>query len=144
MPDRPAARIHAFDWLRGLAVLVMIQTHALVLLAPARHADWLFHALLRLDGLVAPAFIFSAGFSLALVQVRAGLAAHRQAQVRKSFRRVLEVLAVASLVNVIWFAGLGRPIFFLRLDILHCIAISLLLALPLLYGLARRPGLLRW
>jgi uncharacterized membrane protein len=29
-----AARIHAFDWLRGVAVVVMIQTHSLVLLKP--------------------------------------------------------------------------------------------------------------
>ena len=70
----PSPRIHAFDWLRGLAVLVMIQTHALVLLLPSIHAQAFFKKLVNVDGLVAPSFIFSAGFALALVQVRAGLA----------------------------------------------------------------------
>src|SRR5262244_2660700 len=58
------ARVKAFDWLRGLAVLVMIECHAMVLLrkdllaTPAAKAmDWL-------NGLVAPSFIFAAGFSL--------------------------------------------------------------------------------
>ena len=31
-------RIRAFDWLRGLAVLVMIQTHSLALLKPELRA----------------------------------------------------------------------------------------------------------
>jgi hypothetical protein len=67
----PLPRIYAFDWLRGVAVLVMIQTHALVLLLPAIHQQALFKNIVRIDGLVAPSFIFSAGFSLGLVQVRA-------------------------------------------------------------------------
>ncbi len=132
-------RVHAFDWLRGIALLVMIQTHALVLLKPEHQADVLFHALIRIDGLVAPSFIFCAGFALALVQCRLR-------QPRKSLKRIGEVLLVASTVNVIWFPiiwGL-KPQYLLRLDILQCIGLSLLLALPLLVALASRPLLLRW
>lgn len=142
MPE-PSARIHAFDWLRGVAVLVMIQTHSLVLLKPEIHTQALFTWLVRIDGLVAPSFIFSAGFALALVQVRAGLTGRLGAG-RKSFKRALEVLGVASLINLIWFPLLRQPKWLFRIDILHCIALSLLLALPLLIALSKRPQLLRW
>lgn len=139
----PTARVHAFDWLRGLAVLVMIQTHALVLLSPAARASALYPRVVRVDGLVAPAFIFSAGFALALVQVRAGLAGRRREQARKSLRRVRDVLVVAALLNAIWFAPWRQPLMVLRLDILHCIGLSLLLVLPVLLALARHPAALR-
>lgn len=146
-------RIHAFDWLRGVAVVVMIQTHAVVLLQKALEGDALFRRLMLIDGLVAPSFIFSAGFALALVQVRVALAARslpadqresaRSKQAKKSLKRIAEVLAVATLVNLIWFR-LDEPKWLLRLDILHCIGLSLLLVLPLLTLLGARPGLLRW
>ncbi|MCA2977585.1 MAG: DUF1624 domain-containing protein [Myxococcaceae bacterium] len=150
----PGGRIHAFDWLRGLAVVVMIQTHSLVLLDPALEKHPLTSWLTRIDGLVAPAFLFSAGFALALVQVRAALAslalpgapgaALRRAQARKTLSRIGEVLLSASLVNAVWFRVFLEPKWLLRVDILHCIGLTLLLALPLLVALATRPGALRW
>ncbi len=137
------ARIHAFDWLRGLAVVVMLQTHALVLLNEAATKTPLFRWLVRLDGLVAPSFIFSAGFALALVQVRAAAAGRLAAQARKSLSRALEVLLVASVINASWFPVWREPKWFLRIDILHCIGLSLLAVLPLLVALANRPAVLR-
>lgn len=139
----PNARIYAFDWLRGVAVLVMLQTHALVLLLPSLRTPGLFTRIVSIDGLVAPSFIFSAGFALALVQVRAGLAGRRAEQAKKTLKRIGEVLLVASLINVIWFP-LSEPKWLLRIDILHCIGLSLLLVMPLLVGLSTRPRLLRW
>lgn len=146
-------RIHAFDWLRGIAVVVMIQTHAVVLLHKGLEADVMFRRLMLIDGLVAPSFTFSAGFALALVQVRGALAAlaltveqrraARAKQAKKSLTRIAEVLGVATLVNFVWFR-LDEPKWLVRLDILHCIGLSLLLALPLLTVLAARPGVLRW
>jgi len=145
MAPTVAARVQAFDWLRGLAVLFMIQCHAMVLLLPDLKDQPLFRTLVRLDGLVAPAFIFSAGFSLALVQVRgAASGGPRWPRVRKTLRRIGEVLAVATLVNWMWFPIFREPKWLLRLDILHCIGLSLLLALPLLVLLAPRPRVLRW
>lgn len=138
------ARIRAFDWLRGVAVLVMIETHALVLLRPELRAGRAFDWLQRIDGLVAPAFIFSAGFSLALVQVRGAASGMRLRRVRRTLRRLAEVLAVASLVNWMWFPLLREPKYLLRFDILHCIGLGLLLALPIFALLSPRPRLLRW
>lgn len=137
-------RIVAFDWLRGLAVLFMIQCHALVLLKLEHRTEPFYRFLIRLDGLVAPAFIFAAGFSLALVQVRGATAGTRLLRLKKTLRRIGEVLAVATLVNWMWFPIFREPIWLIRLDILHCIGFSLLLALPLLSGLAYRPNVLRW
>lgn len=149
-----AVRIRAFDWLRGLAVLFMIQCHALTLLDTGLRQGPLFRRLVWLDGLVAPSFIFSAGFSLALVQVRAALAARhesgeqaqqgRRKRFLKTLRRIGEVLAVATFVNWVWFPILSEPHWLWRLDILHCIGLSLLLALPLMSGLASRPTFLAW
>src|ERR671936_776509 len=111
------SRILAFDWLRGIAVIVMIQTHAL---------------------------IFSAGFSLALVQVRGAAQGARWPRVRRTLRRLGEVLLVATLVNWMWFPLLREPRWIFRIDILHCIGLSLLIALPILAAFAPRPLVLRW
>jgi hypothetical protein len=145
MAEATSTRVSAFDWLRGLAVLFMIQCHALTLLKPEHQAESLYKWLVKLDGLVAPSFIFSAGFSLALVQVRAAMSkGDRGPRIRRSLRRLSEVLGVATLVNIIWFPIFSAPYRLWRLDILHCIALSLFLALPLLIGLGPRPKVLRW
>ena len=139
-----AGRIRAFDWLRGGAVLVMIQTHSLVLLWPSLRQGKFFEWVQRIDGLVAPAFIFSAGFSLALVQVRGAASGARAARVRKTARRLGEVLAVATLVNWMWFPLLREPHYILRFDILHCIGLGLFVALPIFAALSPWPRALRW
>jgi uncharacterized membrane protein len=138
------SRILAFDWLRGIAVVVMIQTHALTLLRPDLRTGALWQRLQWIDGLVAPAFIFSAGFSLALVQVRGAAQGPRWPRVRRTLRRLGEVLLVATLVNWMWFPLLREPRWIFRIDILHCIGLSLLIALPILAALAPRPLVLRW
>lgn len=144
MASPAPGRVYAFDWLRGVAVLVMIQTHCVPLLLPALQQGPGFMRLVALDGLVAPSFIFSAGFALALVQVRAGLAGRRREQALKSARRIAEVFAMATFINFIWFPMLSDPKWVLRIDILHCIALSLAALLPVLVALAQRPLLLRW
>src|SRR5438309_8330413 len=137
-------RIVAFDWLRGLAVVVMIQTHALTLLRSELRTGTLWARLQWVDGLVAPAFIFSAGFSLALVQVRGAAAGMRAVRVRKTLRRLGEVLLVATLLNWMWFPIFREPRWIFRIDILHCIGLSLLLALPIFALLSPRPRHLSW
>jgi len=121
-------------------VLFMIETHALVLLRPELRTSTEGGYLNWFNGLIAPSFIFAAGFSLALVQVR-GAQGPRWPRVRRSLRRIGEVLAVGLLLNLIWF-GWRQPAWLLWLDILPCIGVSLLLAMPLLVGLARRPRVL--
>ncbi len=115
-------RIRSFDWLRGLAVVVMIQTHARSLLLPELRSSETYRQLDRIDGLVAPAFLLTAGFALALTHFRGALWQH-------SLKRIAKVLAVATLVNCLWFNVVSEPLKLLRLDILHCIGLSLLATL---------------
>src|SRR3954467_1796139 len=137
-------RVRAFDWLRGIAVLVMIQTHALVLLEPGLRAGPLWTRLQWVDGLVAPAFLFSPGFSLALVQGRGAAPGMRAARARRTRGRLGEVLFVATLVNWMWFPIFREPRWILRIDILQCIGFSLLLAIPTRAFLSARPRVLAW
>jgi uncharacterized membrane protein len=136
----PPERFRALDWLRGGAVLVMIQCHAMNkwLLHDLRGSE-LFRRLDFVDGLVAPSFLFAAGFSLALVQLRGGVT---PARLRKSAARLGEVLAVAVALTAIWFPVFREPRWLLRLDILHCLGLTLLGVLGVLWGLSRAPRLL--
>jgi uncharacterized membrane protein len=139
-----AGRVKAFDWLRGVAVLVMVETHSLVFLRPELHQTRAMARLNWVNGLVAPSFILAAGFSLGLLQVRAAAGgwAGQSARLLRTLRRICEVLAVATLVNMVWFPVSIEPRWLTRIDILQCIGLSLLLALPLLFALAQRPHLL--
>jgi uncharacterized membrane protein len=141
---KPGGRIKAFDWLRGLAVLVMVETHSLVFVRPELHQTRAMARLNWVNGLVAPSFILAAGFSLALLQVRAAAGGRtaQSARLWRTLRRIGEVLAVATLVNMVWFPISVEPRWLTRIDILQCIGLSLLLALPLLFALAHRPFLL--
>ena len=135
-----AARVKAFDWLRGLAVLVMIECHAMVLLRQELLGTHAAAVMNWLNGLVAPSFIFAAGFSLALVQVRTVRAGGaRGSRLLRTLRRIGEVFAVGTLINWVWFPISVEPAWLLRVDILQCIGVSLLFALPLFAGLAATP-----
>ena len=141
-PSQPPAqaRVRAFDWLRGLAVLVMVETHSMVFLRKELLATRAAAVLDYVNGLVAPSFIFAAGFSLALVQTRAASSSGPRApRVLRSLRRIGEVLAVGTLVNWVWFPISIDPGWLLRIDILQCIGLTLLLALPLDVALGPRP-----
>jgi uncharacterized membrane protein len=135
-------RVRAIDWLRGIAVLFMIQTHALSLLTPELRKSVWVGRLLKVDGLVAPAFIFSAGFATALLMVRSAAGGVLRERVGRNLRRIGEVLAVATLVNWAWFPLLREPVWILRMDILQCVGVCLLIVLPVAAALASRPRVL--
>jgi uncharacterized membrane protein len=135
-------RVLAFDWLRGGAVLLMLQTHSLVLLQPELRLQHGYRQLLRLDGLVAPSFLIAAGFALALVQVRGALSGTREAALTQSLRRIAVIFGTGTFVNYIWFSLELKWLF--RIDILQCIALSLLMTLPVLYTWGHHPRGLRW
>src|SRR5438067_13049685 len=68
----------------------------------------------------------------------------RVVRVRKTLRRLGEVLLVATLLNWMWFPIFREPRWIFRIDILHCIGLSLLFALPIFAFLSPRPRLLSW
>src|SRR2546427_11641350 len=85
---------------------------------------------------------------MAVTQVRApsapGAAEARRRRMLRTLRRLAEVLLVGILVNWMWSPIFREPRWILRMDILPCIGLSLLLALPILFALAPHPRALRW
>ena len=122
----------------------MIQTHAVVLLTP-QWREAVFHSwIVRVDGLVAPSFIFTAGFALALVQVRGAQGGGSGRRPRSRPSASARCCVVASLVNLAWFPVFREPKWLLRVDILQCIGLSLLVALPVMVGLSAWPKVMRF
>jgi len=147
-PSCPAAvspRLPWLDFFRGAAVLLMIETHVAntFLQADLQASAW-FARLTYLNGLVAPSFLFIAGFSLGLAWRHGSL---RPDSMPRRFRRLC------------WIALLGYGLHFpfpqlwrgewaeaLRLgtqvDVLPCLAVSMAVLLLISWGIQswKRPG----
>jgi uncharacterized membrane protein len=132
VPNTAPSRIAFLDWIRGLACVLMFQTHGYDswLSESARHT-----ALFRLSQmggtLPAPLFLFAAGISLALVTVRAlqkGITPWQAG--RRVMLRGAEIWGLGMLFRVQEFL-LGRPYApwtdLLRVDILNIIGIAIIL-----------------
>ena len=137
MPARPEkARLDAIDWLRGLAVLLMLQTHALdAWLRPELRQTPGFRWSQFLGGYPAPLFLFLAGLGLALAaEGRLLRGATPGETARVGLRRGLEVCGYALLFRL-WMFATSRfsapPASLLRVDVLNCIGVALLLTAAL-------------
>jgi uncharacterized membrane protein len=128
------------DLLRGWAVLVMIEVHVFntFLLEQYRHAAW-FPVLNFINGLVAPSFLFIAGYAFAVIGQRKWEDYLAFGPVfRKQVMRVLQVWIVGYMLHIPFFS-LRRLLVsaaadwhsFWLVDVLHCIAFSLMLMLAL-------------
>jgi uncharacterized membrane protein len=124
-------RLGYLDWARGLAVLVMIHTHAFYSwVRPEDRGTRLFGLTRLIGGYPAALFLFLAGVATALVAEREREKGTAGADVlRRALRRGLTVLGYAFLFRVAMLASgsFGRPADLLRVDVLNCIAVSLLL-----------------
>ena len=130
------------DWMRGLAVLIMIEAH--VIDSWTRAADrqsTAFGWSMILGGFGAPLFLFLAGVSVALSASskfrRLGDPSRRVARGR---RRGLEIFLLAFVFRVqAWVLGWGAPATLLKVDILNIMGPSIMAAAAL-WGLAARGG----
>ena len=126
-----ASRLGYLDWARGLAVILMINTHAFSAWTVAEDRGTRLFALARLfGGYPAPLFLFLAGLSAALVAERERAKGSNGGEVRRrGLRRGLTVLGFAFVFRVGMLAsgGFGRAADLLRVDVLNCIAVSLML-----------------
>jgi uncharacterized membrane protein len=138
-PATPRPRRGWLDLQRGLAVVFMVEVHALdAWLAPgARHGP-AHDVLLMIGGFAAPSFLFMAGLSQALGEAsfrRRG--APPPARIAAHLRRAAWLLAVAYGFRVAeWLLGRqwrvpGGWRDVLRVDVLNVIALGLALAAPL-------------
>jgi len=131
-PARPrSGRLDAIDWLRGLAVVLMIQTHlydAWVNAAgKATRAYWWSR---YLGGIPSRLFLLLVGVSMA-IKFESQIAKHvdRATMVRSAAKRGLQIVGLAYLFRLQEFtlSGFGGDWMGLfRIDILNCIGASMI------------------
>jgi len=130
MPETGKQRLAYIDWLRGLACLLMFQTHCYDswLAAPYRNGQFFGWSQL-LGTLPAPLFLFLAGVSVALVTDRSrrkGIPANQIA--RSTIRRGAEIFGLALLFRIQEFILGFRSAPWtdlLRVDVLNAIGLSI-------------------
>jgi len=131
------------DWLdaiRGLAVLGMVETHAVnTLLAAEWREGEGFSRLMYANGLVAPAFLWIAGYAQ-------GLGARRRQERGiagwpvRTLRRLILILLLGFLIHLPM-PGTGATWrLFFGIDVLQCLAASLLGVVALQHWLPRHQG----
>jgi uncharacterized membrane protein len=127
------------DWLRGVAVLIMVEAHVFdAWTAPTDRATPLYRLFILIGGFGAPAFLFLAGVALSLAigsRLRKGV--QRREALRLARRRGWQVFGLAFLFRFQSFViSQGAAITLLKVDILNILGLSMLAA-ALLWGLAR-------
>ena len=131
MPADAKQRLAYIDWMRGLACLVMFQTHCYDSWLGPSARQTTFFKWSQLGGtLPAPLFLFLAGISFAMVTDRMrerGASGNETA--RATIKRGAEILALGFLFRV-WEFVLGLPnspwTDLLRVDILNMIGLSMI------------------
>jgi len=141
------------DLLRGLALIVMVETHVVNAYLPKTAREHAFFFWLSfVNGLVAPSFLFASGFSV-IIQARRQWEdfLHSGPAFRKHLRRLGFILLAAYYLHLPHF-GLSRYLapqnqaFWktaFQVDVLQCIVVSLL-AIDALIFLTRRPRIHFW
>ena len=136
-------RIDAVDWLRGLAVVLMIETHLFgYWTSPAARATTLFRETRWPSGLPFRMFLLLAGAAMAIKfegQLARGV--ERRVMVRGAMRRGLEVLVLAYAFRLQEYV---LSLFWdwhdlLRVDILNTIGASMIIAAPICAPRRGRP-----
>jgi uncharacterized membrane protein len=152
--DRPSATRHGFiDLLRGFALIFMIETHVVNAYLPeAYRSGQFFFWLSFVNGLVAPGFLFAAGFSVILQVSRDW---DSWLRLSSSFLRQMRRLAFITLIayythiqcfKLSCYVNPEVPDLWkqtLQVDILQCIVASLLVV-HILIVVLRKPLLMAW
>ena len=138
-PSPKPQRRGYLDWLRGIAVLIMIEAHVIDswTRSPDRETTE-FGAAIIVGGLGAPLFLLLAGIAASMSagsKLRRGL--DREAAARAVVRRGLQIFALAYLFRLqAWLLGWSAPSTLLRVDILNIMGPSIAAA-GVLWGAAK-------
>jgi uncharacterized membrane protein len=131
-PTPPTSRLAYIDWMRGLACVLMFQTHCYDswLGADARHSKFFMYS--QLGGTFpAPLFLFLAGISFALVTEKLRQKNLRPSAIaRTTIRRGAEIFALGLLFRLQEYAvswGWAPWSDLLRVDILNTLGLSMML-----------------
>jgi len=133
-PDGQRPRRHYLDWMRGLAVLIMIEAHVIDSWTGGfSRATVAFRRSIVLGGFGAPLFLFLAGVAVAL---SAGSKLRRSGDAAGAARAVqwrgLEIFGLAFLFRVqAWILGWAPLRTLLRVDILNIMGPSIVFAAAL-------------
>jgi uncharacterized membrane protein len=129
------------DLLRGWAVLVMVETHVVnAFIAVPIRSEWWFGVVNFINGIVAPSFLFVAGYAFALVGRRKwGDYLAMNSVFRKQIMRILQIWIVGYALHIpfysfrklAYYATAAEWLPFWKVDVLHCIACSILFLLIL-------------
>ena len=128
---RPSSRLSFVDLARGLAVLLMLQTHVYdAWLRPELRGTWFFQQSQFLGGLPGADFLFLLGVGSSLAnETSRGRGGSTKQVVATGMRRGAWLLSVAFLFRIIMYLASDRPeieaIF--KVDILNCLGVSLAL-----------------
>jgi uncharacterized membrane protein len=131
LETRLGARLDAIDWLRGLAVVLMIQTHLYDSWAsPAAKASALYWWTRYMGGIPSRLFLLLVGVSMAIrFEHQVAKNVDRATIVRGTVKRGLQIVVLAYLFRLQEYtlAGFGGnwPDLF-RIDILNCIGASMI------------------
>jgi len=129
------------DWLRGVAVLIMVEAHLLdSWVRVADRSENPYRWAIAVGGYSAPLFLFLAGVAMALAagsRLRRGLSAAEAAATAR--RRGWQILGLAFLFRLQSFVISGGPFpqTLLKVDILNVMGLSMLVA-AVLWGIASR------
>jgi uncharacterized membrane protein len=141
--QKSVGRIDAIDWLRGLAVVLMIETHLFgYWTSPAARATTLYQQTRWPGGLPFRMFLLLAGVSMGIkFEAQLARGVERSAMVRGGVKRGFEVLVLAYLFRLQEYV---LSLFWdwhdlLRVDILNTIGASMMLAAPICAPRRGRP-----
>jgi uncharacterized membrane protein len=132
--NAPKARRGYVDWVRGVAVLIMIQAHLFDSWTRVDVRDtWQFKWAMIVAGFGAPLFLFLAGTSVAL---SAGAKSRRSGDPADAARAVMArggwLFVLAFLFRIqAWILGWGAPRTLLKVDILNIMGPSIVAAAAL-------------
>jgi uncharacterized membrane protein len=139
------SRLAHIDWMRGLACVLMFQTHCYDswLGGGARQSTFFMYS--QLGGTFpAPLFLFLAGISLALVAEKLRLKNSSPSQIgRTTIRRGAEIFAFGMLLRLQEFAlawGWSPATDLLRVDVLNTIGLSMMLMGGLCWAVLAMPS----
>jgi uncharacterized membrane protein len=134
---RKPRRLETFDWMRGLACVLMFQTHCYdAWLVPAARSGKFFMWSQLVGSLPAPLFLFLTGISAVLMAGKVSAGASPSIAAGRLMKRGFEIWGLGLLFRVQEYliAFPWAPwTDLLRVDVLNCIGVSLVLVSLVLY-----------
>ena len=135
-PLKPGRKAY-LDWLRGVAVIVMVAAHVTDAWTRVEDREWtLYGYTVIIAGLASPLFLFLAGLTLSLAASTRAVAVGHAAAASTALKRGLQIFALAFLFRLqSQLLGWGPLINFLKVDILNVMGIAMVAA-ALLWGMS--------